>query len=663
LTDAAQVTLVIAASDETGVAFVRAAGFPAVLDPDSLWRVSVPLSAGINTLRVETRDTRGNQNPSATLISIRRGSGLWIEPGSLAFHPPTGDALVLDPPLHTVFRVRPTGARGVVTGPGVGSGVPLASPRDLDFELTQDALLVTDGQLDAVILVDVATGARTVLSSPTVGAGPTPLDLHGIAVDLLRNRALVVDAERAELMAVDLVTGQRSTISSDTLGTGASLSAARRVALDPSRSRALVTLESTAVILAVDLSSGSRTVLSGGAAGSGPAFVTPFDLAVDVFPDRALVADPGARAIFEVDLATGRRRFFSSPSVGNGPDWWTPAGVALRLASTPLVVDSTLDALIEVPLGDRRIVSSITAGSGPGFAGPVALADGLSFERLIVADATGLLTADAPNGLRELFSGPGRGRGGPFLGLSDVAVSGAQGCHLIALDAGLPGLVRVDLSGNRIVIPDGRFGFPFSRPRCMVLEPSVLPCLAFGTTALVGDKPIGDPAVILRVDLVTGNHSVLSDLTHGSGPDMVEPVAMEIDPRLFMDHAHVLDGALHSIFSLDLRTGDRKRVVMLKGLGTPTDMTLDAPRNRFLVTVMDPPALLVADVRSQTTTILSDSSRGTGPLFGRPVALELMPSATLGSARSTPIAFVLDASRCSILAVDTETGERVIRTK
>jgi len=102
---------------------------------------------------------------------------------------------------------------------------------------------------------------------------------------------------------------------------------------------------------------------------------------------------------------------------------------------------------------------------------------------------------------------------------------------------------------------------------------------------------------------------------------------------------------------------------MLQGVtGKPTDMTFDAPRNRFLVTVTNPPALLVADASSQTTSVLSDATRA-GPFFGRPVALELLLSPTLGGLPSTPIAFVLDSARACILAVDTVTGERVIRTK
>ncbi len=660
LTDAAQVTLTMAVSDETGIAVVRVAGSRAVLGSDSLWRVSVPLNAGINTIRVETRDTLDNLATSAAQLTIRRESALWIEPSSLTFDLAAGDALVLDPLLRTVFRVRPTGARSVVTGPGVGGGALLASPRDLDLVASLDAVVVTDGELDAVVLVDLATGAQTLLSSPSLGGGPTPLDLQGIAVDLLRNRALVVDEARAELLAVDLATGQRSTLSSDTVGSGVSLSTPRRIALDPARNRALVTLESTRVILAVDLGTGNRTVLSGGTTGSGPAFVTPFDMAVDIFQDRAFVTDLGARGVFEVDLASGDRQVFSSHSVGNGPDWLTPAAVAVRLDGVPLVLDSSMDALVEVAFGDRRIVSGITSGSGPPIVRPIALASSLLLpERLAVAEPTELFTADAWNGARELISGTERGTGAPFLRVSAAALSRGPRACLTVLDAGLPGLVGVDLlTGSRRTISGGGTGFGpgFSRLSCMVLEPSVVEC---SSAAVVVDMPLGAPAAILRVDLSTGSRSIVSDATHGSGPDMVDPVAIEIDLGPLDAFAIVLDAELQALFSVDLFSGDRVLSFLPELPGTPTDLALDG--ERFLVTVTDPPALLL--VTDQLATVLSGATVGAGPALGRPVALELVPSATVGSIPRTPIAYVLDAARASVLAVDTKTGDRVIRAK
>ena len=131
-----------------------------------------------------------------------------------------------------------------------------------------------------------------------------------------------------------------------------------------------------------------------------------------------------------------------------------------------------------------------------------------------------------------------------------------------------------------------------------------------------------------------------------------------------IDFASVLDAELRAIVTVDLLTGDRTGLFPLPFFpGTPTDMAFDASRDRFLVAVADPPALLIVDLGSQTTSVLSDATRGAGPSFGRPVMLELVPSATLGTIPSTPIAYVIDTLRGSVLAVDTSTGDRVISAK
>lgn len=668
LTDAAQVELSIAVVDETAVALVRVGGVPAVLGLDSLWRVSVPLQEGNNTIRVETRDSRGNSNSVAAQLSIRREGSLWVDPSAIAFDSLAGEALVLDPPQRALFGVQPfTGVRTLLTGPGIGSGPLFPDARDVDFLASRHAAVVTDGQLDAVILVDLTSGVRSTLSSPGIGGGPTPFDLHGIVVDEARNRALVVDDVRAELMAVDLSTGERSTVSADLVGSGPALIGPRRVALDLTRNRALVTVALSRAILAVDLASGNRTLFSGATAGAGPAFVSPFDLIVDPFRDRALVVDPDARAVFDVTLATGTRQIFSAAAVGAGPVWLRPAAVTLHLGGVPLVVDSGLDTLVQVGAlsGDRLVLSGFTQGSGPELARPSSMTRGLSLpERFAAVDPTELLAIGVSNGARALLSGASRGNGFSFVDLVDVGVSGGiPASCLTVLDAGLPGVWDVQPSGDRLAIsaPGLGSGPPFAGPRRMAIEPA--PNLTgCALTALVVDQALLGPAAILRVDLHTGARTILSDATTGNGPELLRPVAIEIDAGLAV--ANVLDAQVPSILSVDLVTGDRTLVLTLPTLpGTPTDLAFDAPRNRFLVAVANPAVLLLADVRTRTTRVLADASVGAGPSFGRPVALELLPSATVGTIASAPIAYVLDAARGSILVVDTSTGDRVIQSK
>jgi DNA-binding beta-propeller fold protein YncE len=560
-----------------------------------------------------------------------------------------------------------TGVRSVLSSSGVGSGPPFANPRDVDVAPGRFAAVVTDGQLDAVIMVSLSTGLRTTISSSGIGIGPGFIDLHGIAVDSARDRALVVDDVRSELMAVDLASGDRTTISADGVGSGPSLIGPRRIGIDVARNRALVTLGLSRSIMAIDLASGDRTVFSGGAAGSGPAFVNPFDLVVDLFRDRALVADPGASAVFAVDLATGAREIISGPGVGFGPALLAPAAVALHLGGAPLVADSSLDALFEVGAitGDRSILSGVARGIGPQFARPSGIGSGLSASNLVVADRNALYAVARTNGARTLLSGSGAGSGAPFLELADVAVSRATSPCIRALDAALPGLVDVQpITGNRTLISGNGVGSgpDFTRPRALfqfsdvscpdtiwVLEGPLVAAVDFGT--------------ILRVDPATGERTILADATHGTGPILIDPVAMDVDPRPAGPTAiaSVLDAGLLAIVLVDLTTGDRSPGMPLPAnIRTPTDLVFDLPRDRLLVTVADPPVLLSVGA---TTTILSDATNGLGPLFGRPEALELVPSATLGALPSTLAAYVVDSARGSVLVVDLETGERLILTK
>jgi hypothetical protein len=146
LTDAPDVSLVIAATDVSGVVSVGVAGVAAFRGQDSLWRVSVPLNPGDNTLSVETRDTLGNTATRAASLTIRREGELWIEPSAIAFDTLTGEALVLDPASSALFGASPdTGARRLLSGAGRGIGQPMHDARDVDCVPGRNAAVVTDG--------------------------------------------------------------------------------------------------------------------------------------------------------------------------------------------------------------------------------------------------------------------------------------------------------------------------------------------------------------------------------------------------------------------------------------------------------------------------------------------------------------------------------------
>jgi hypothetical protein len=253
----------------------------------------------------------------------------------------------------------------------------------------------------------------------------------------------------------------------------------------------------------------------------------------------------------------------------------------------------------------------------------------------------------------------------------DVVVSTLTPAEcLTMLDAGRHAVVDVNRFDGRQTLISGSgvgLGPAFAGPHRMALEPgaTLRPC---ASSALVADNPDFDSGSILRVDFATGDRSVLSATGHGVGPLLIDPVAIEVDGIL--EVAHVLDaGSPQQILAIDLVSGDRTRIFEFVGqLAGPTDLAFErAPgsftQGRFLITLADARAIVAASTISPALTTVSGAGNGSGPLYGRPVALELLPSATVGQVPSRPIAYVADALRGAIVAVDTVTGDRVILSK
>ncbi|HEX6884798.1 MAG TPA: hypothetical protein VF530_15595 [Planctomycetota bacterium] len=666
LTDAPRVGFTVSAADPSGVAAVLVAGQSASVGPDGLWRVSVPLAPGTQTLRVETRDTLDNRNAAAAQVTVKREDALWIEPAAVAFDTLSAEALVLDASATALYGVDPfSGQRTLRSGPGLGTGPLFSQGRDVEFLATRGAALVTDGASDSIFLVQLVSGARSILSGGSIGGGPSFIDPHGIAADEVRNRALVLDAVRAELIAVDLSTGARSTLSSATLGTGPSLDGTRRIVYDPARNRALLTSALSPVILAVDLDNGNRSLFSGGGAGSGPAFVALADLVLDRFQDRLVVTDAGVPGVFEVD-ALGTRRLISGGGVASGPAFLAPAGVSLYLNSVPLVIDRALDALFEVAAvtGNRRILTRVNQGGGPQLAQPSAADGATGPARLELADGAQILSMALATGERTLLSGPGRGSGPPFVALADVIVSPLPGPCLTALDAGAGALLDVDLvSGDRSELSGPGRGAGPALGGALRLAARFSPVQLDGCASrvVVLDHPLGGQAALLEVELGSGDRTVLSDGTHGLGPAIVAPSALEILHGAAT--ATVLDRARPAVFSVDLASGDRSVLADLPGLfAQASDLATFEPE-RILISVASPAGLHVLRLPAGTTLVLSDAGNGAGPAFGRPASVEVVASALAGGGSRPSTAHVVDQLRGAVLAVDLVTGERVIRTK
>ena len=254
-----------------------------------------------------------------------------------------------------------TGARMLVSGSGAGSGPEFIQPMRVGVDASSGTVrvIVMDTGLGAVVEVDVDSGARTILSGPGVGSGP-PLNVpsfSGVSMDVAGGAAWVIDgvdiySPENRVVRVDLATGARTIVSGDGVGVGPKLVDAHGVALDLAGGRALTF--SLDALIAVDVSSGDRSVFSSDAVGAGPSYGKPVLLEWDAVEQRALVYGRLA-GITTVNGASGDRQLLakSDEAKGAGLAWplsmdlWRPTPDAAPLL---VVGDHELTALEVVDL-------------------------------------------------------------------------------------------------------------------------------------------------------------------------------------------------------------------------------------------------------------------------------------------------------------------------
>ena len=314
-------------------------------------------------------------------------------------------------------------------------------------------------------------------------------------------------------------------------GTGPGFGLPTGIAVESSGSL-VVTDSGRDAVLRVDPFTGDRSIVSDVRTGIGPGFARPVDIAV-LNGGVALVADGGVDAVFQVDLGTGARRIVSGcpeagdpcpvAVVGTGVDFINLEGIAILADGSFVVVDVGRDAVIRVDqfTGNRTILSDASTGIGPAFISPID----------IVTDAFGTV---------------------------------------FVLDLSLDAVVRVELdTGNRTIVS----GCPEEPDPCPVPLVGLGPDLA--DPAGIAAEPGGTLALtdvglsaILRLDVVTGDRSIVSDTTTGSGPLFFTPAAIAAEPS---GSLVVVDASRQAVLRVDAFTGARTI------LSKPSTLTISPP--------------------------------------------------------------------------------------
>ena len=260
---------------------------------------------------------------------------------------------------------------------------------------------------------------------------------------------------------------------------------------------------------------------------SAPAGAPDLDMPTDMafLPNGDIVvSDPRGGGLIKVDKNTGARTlisgfsFVSGTTRGSGPSMGYPFAVRVEASGDILVSGSAgafnADILrIDPVTGNRTLLTGAGRGTGPVPVGTAAM--GLENGVTYLADETGqVVSVDAANGNRTLISGPTRGSG-PSL-VAPMSITSDSPDSVVVLDmeyrpspsAGAGALIRVNLAtGDRTVVSADlpSTGPTFTEPYDVQYD-ACLKKFYVLQTGFSGGPTL--PGNVLEVDPVTGARTV-----------------------------------------------------------------------------------------------------------------------------------------------------------
>lgn len=249
-------------------------------------------------------------------------------------------------------------------------------------------------------------------------------------------------------------------------------------------------------------------------------------------PSRLYIVDPttGDRTVISQDAFTSKiAQYPTYPQIGLGPAF-SSLGEARQVGNQIVAVAENFPfgqlMSVDPANGNRAIISGGNVGSGTQLLLPGGfLTSGNSaFE----PSYQGLFKIDLTTGNRVLISGPSVGAGAPFVQGNDVAAFDGQffvvGAGQLS-DPSTYGVFRIDpITGNRSIVSNGTVGSgPLGADQFMAMA------IESGGTILLSVNAT-DINGLLTVDPLTGNRAVLSDAMHGTGASFVAMYGVTVVP-------------------------------------------------------------------------------------------------------------------------------------
>ena len=500
-------------------------------------------------------------------------------------------------------------------------------------------------------------------------------------LDTLGNQAYVIDRQQMNLSQVDLDSGARSILAGEmpnsdglAVGTGPELSDARGLAVDLVTNRAYVSDVSEDTVFSIDLATGDRTVLSGfassGLVGTGPSFMFPATLALDSTNNRLLVLDEGSQvlALISINIATGNRTVIANASTGSGVDFDSPTSFVLDSDNNrALVIDGSTLLSVDLDTGNRTVLSGndrdngdALVGSGDTFTNPTAIALDSINSRVFIGDVDedengAIIEVDLATGNRTVFANATLGNGPIPLAPQSMALDNNTN-RLLVLDSNY-GLIAADLtSANRTAIRE-RVG---SGPDLEELRAPALDREHNRLFVLDGNEI---DQSIYAVDLTTGERSVFSSNSVGTGTDIVLLESLKIDAD--NDRLLAVDHLGRRVIAIDLDSGDRSILVDgTTGTGTellePFDFVVDTSNNRVLAADLAQSAVLGLDLITANREIVTGENFDTNETIGS--GIEIFAPLVLDLAPTPGTGLLIDDGVDALYEFDLTTGDRTIVT-
>ncbi|WP_231758839.1 hypothetical protein [Microbulbifer elongatus] len=303
---------------------------------------------------------------------------------------------------------------------------------------------------------------------------------------------------------------------------------------------------------------------------------------------KSELAQDWVKHLYRIDLASGEIDKIFDMSV-NGDSSLDLESASLEidhLGNLAYVLSESTDHLYTIDLdsGEVSQVSSEFRGEGPPLSGDRvdnALAYDSVNNRLLTFSSSPwsmgagkLMGVDLESGDRQILSGPERGSGPAFSQLIHLATSASGDIYVV--DQGDTSIKKVDpISGNRTVVASELVG-------C---------CEAITSPTGIEVNPAGTKAVlldgnrVLTLDLMTGNRALLSD---EAGNEIQDIGALASDFEAGYAYGLKWSGGDPAVlYRIDLETGDRELLLSdFEGQTFPgaTAMSYDPVRNKLMLT-------------------------------------------------------------------------------